>query len=109
MNLQSEIAATMGQGDTSGEFTLTILFREVHEGSETYFVAECLEMPGCISQGSTKEEAETNIEDAMRLCLSVMFEDCMKRVMCQHRVPDLTNVSSQRRLNVDQTLALQYA
>jgi predicted RNase H-like HicB family nuclease len=41
-------------------------------------VAECLEIPGCLSQGKTKEEALENIQDANRECLSVMLEDQVK-------------------------------
>jgi predicted RNase H-like HicB family nuclease len=29
------------------------------------FVAECPSLPGCISQGATREEALTNIKDAI--------------------------------------------
>ena len=32
-------------------------------------VAECPAIPGCISQGSTEEEAVRNIEEAIRGCL----------------------------------------
>ena len=32
-------------------------------------VAECLAIPGCISQGRTEEEALRNIEEAIRGCL----------------------------------------
>ncbi len=33
------------------------------------FVARCLELPGCLSEGRTEEEALKNIEDAIRLYL----------------------------------------
>jgi len=33
------------------------------------FVVECPIIPGCISQGDTREEALANIRDAIRLCL----------------------------------------
>jgi predicted RNase H-like HicB family nuclease len=35
------------------------------------FVAECPSIPGCVSQGKTEEEAERNIEQAIRECLEV--------------------------------------
>ena len=38
------------------------------------WVAECPSIPGCISQGKTKDEAMTNIEDAIKLCLEVRAE-----------------------------------
>lgn len=33
------------------------------------FVIECPVIPGCISQGDTREEALANIKDAIELCL----------------------------------------
>ena len=38
------------------------------------WVVECPAIPGCVSQGVTKDEAYTNIEDAIRLCLKVRAE-----------------------------------
>ena len=37
-----------------------------------YFVAEIPVLPGCISQGRTKEEAIGNIKEAAELCLESM-------------------------------------
>ncbi len=30
------------------------------------YVAECLDLPGCVSQGSTRKEAMKNIKDAIK-------------------------------------------
>ena len=38
------------------------------------FIAECASIPGCVSQGQTEKEAETNIGDAIRECLAVRTE-----------------------------------
>jgi len=38
------------------------------------FVVECPSIPGCVSQGKTKEEAVENIKDAIKLCLEVRAE-----------------------------------
>jgi len=38
------------------------------------FVVECPSIPGCVSQGKTKDEALENISDAIRLCLQVRAE-----------------------------------
>ncbi len=38
------------------------------------FVVECPSIPGCVSQGKTKEEALENINDAIKLCLQVRSE-----------------------------------
>ena len=39
-----------------------ILFQD----EDGVYVAECLDLPGCISQGSTRKEAMKNIKDAIR-------------------------------------------
>lgn len=38
------------------------------------WIAECPSIPGCVSQGETKEEAMTHIHDAIRGCLEVRAE-----------------------------------
>ena len=38
-------------------------------GEDGYVVAECPVIPGCISQGRTREEALANIREAIELCL----------------------------------------
>ena len=38
-------------------------------GEDGYIVAECPVIPGCISQGRTREEALANIREAIELCL----------------------------------------
>jgi len=38
------------------------------------WVVECSAIPGCVSQGQTREEALENIEDAIRVCLEVRAE-----------------------------------
>lgn len=38
------------------------------------WVVECPAIPGCVSQGNTKEEALENIKEAIALCLEVRTE-----------------------------------
>jgi predicted RNase H-like HicB family nuclease len=38
-------------------------------GEDGYVVAECPVIPGCISQGKTREKALENIREAIELCL----------------------------------------
>jgi predicted RNase H-like HicB family nuclease len=38
------------------------------------WIIECPSIPGCISQGATKEEALENIQDAISACLQVRAE-----------------------------------
>lgn len=38
------------------------------------WVTECPSIPGCVSQGTTKEESLENIREAIALCLAVRSE-----------------------------------
>jgi len=38
------------------------------------WVVECPSIPGCVSQGKTKQEALDSIQDAIRECLTVRAE-----------------------------------
>jgi len=38
------------------------------------WIAECPSIPGCVSQGQTQEEAQTNVREAIALCLEVRAE-----------------------------------
>jgi predicted RNase H-like HicB family nuclease len=38
------------------------------------WVVECPSIPGCVSQGKTKEQAIKNIQEAIALCLEVRAE-----------------------------------
>ena len=38
------------------------------------WVIECPAIPGCVSQGETREEAMENIKDAISLCLETRAE-----------------------------------
>jgi len=38
------------------------------------FIAECPSIPGCVSQGKTEQEAEKNIQEAIKECLEVRAE-----------------------------------
>ncbi|MBP9663383.1 MAG: type II toxin-antitoxin system HicB family antitoxin [Pyrinomonadaceae bacterium] len=41
------------------------------------WIAECPSIPGCVSQGETKQEAIENVRDAIKLCLEVRAEKGM--------------------------------
>lgn len=41
---------------------------------EGIWIVECPSIPGCVSQGQTKEEALENIKDAIAACLQVRAE-----------------------------------
>jgi len=46
----------------------------IYQDEDNVFIAECPSIPGCVSQGATQEEAERNIQDAIRECLAVRRE-----------------------------------
>lgn len=43
----------------------------VDRDEDGVWVVECPSIPGCVSQGATKDEALENIKDAIRECLLV--------------------------------------
>ena len=47
----------------------------IYPGEDGYWIAECPSLPGCISQGKTKEEAITNIKEAIRGYVAALEED----------------------------------
>lgn len=53
------------------------IMREVfiYRGEDGYWVAECPSLPGCISQGKTKEEAIANIKEAIEGYVLALKED----------------------------------
>ena len=50
----------------------TVILEPQDEGGYT---VRCLELPGAISQGETKEEALANIKEAIGLVLEVLNQD----------------------------------
>ena len=38
------------------------------------FIAECPAIPGCVSQGTTEQEAQANVQEAIKECLEVRAE-----------------------------------
>jgi len=46
----------------------------IYSGEDGYFVVECPSLPGCISQGKTREEAVENIREAIQLYIEVLIE-----------------------------------
>ncbi len=47
----------------------------IYPGEDGYWVAECPSLPGCISQGKTKEEAISNIREAIKGYIESLEED----------------------------------
>jgi predicted RNase H-like HicB family nuclease len=47
----------------------------LRSGEDGWLVAECPVIPGCVSQGRTREEALANIREAIELCLESQKEE----------------------------------
>jgi predicted RNase H-like HicB family nuclease len=47
----------------------------LYPGEDNFWVAECPSLPGCISQGQTREEAILNIREAIQGYISALEED----------------------------------
>jgi len=47
----------------------------LYKGEDGFWVVECPSLPGCISQGMTKEEALQNIREAIEAYISALTED----------------------------------
>jgi predicted RNase H-like HicB family nuclease len=47
----------------------------IYPGEDGYWVAECPSLPGCVSQGTTREEAIVNIRDAIHEYVAALEDD----------------------------------
>jgi len=47
----------------------------VYRGEDEYWIAECPSLPGCISQGRSKEQAINNIKEAIEGYVAALEED----------------------------------
>ncbi len=47
----------------------------IYPGEDGYGVAECPSLPGCISQGKTREEAALNIKEAIQGYIAAFRQD----------------------------------
>ncbi len=58
----------------------------MYQDEDGMFIAECPSIPGCISQGHTEEEAQKNIQDAIKECLEVRKEMGMSPIISMREV-----------------------
>jgi predicted RNase H-like HicB family nuclease len=52
----------------------------IEKGEDGYYVVTVPSLPGCISQGKTKEEALENIKEAIELYLEVLQEKELSKI-----------------------------
>ena len=58
----------------------------IFQDEDGMFIAECPSIPGCVSQGQTEQEAEKNIQEAIKECLAVRSEQGMPLTVATHEV-----------------------
>jgi predicted RNase H-like HicB family nuclease len=61
---------------------------QLFDAGDGYVGAECLDIPGCFSQGKTKDEALANIVDAIGVCLDVIAEKAITQFRESRTPPD---------------------
>ncbi|MCC7221868.1 MAG: type II toxin-antitoxin system HicB family antitoxin [Candidatus Contendobacter sp.] len=49
-------------------------FITIDRDEDGVWIVECPSIPGCVTQGSSKQEALNNIQEAIQLCLEVRAE-----------------------------------
>ena len=49
-------------------------FITIDRDEDGVWIAECPAIPGCVTQGNSKQEALKNIHEAIQLCLEVRAE-----------------------------------
>lgn len=47
----------------------------IYPGEDGFWVAECPSLPGCISQGTSREDAIQNIREAIQVYIAALKED----------------------------------
>jgi predicted RNase H-like HicB family nuclease len=47
----------------------------IRPGEDGYWIAECLSLPGCITQGRTRDEAIANAKEAIRGYIGALEKD----------------------------------
>ncbi len=50
------------------------IFVTIDRDEDGIWIAECPAIPGCVTQGNSKQEALKNIHEAIQLCLEVRAE-----------------------------------
>lgn len=72
----------------------TVILEPQEEGGYT---VRCLELPGAISQGETKEEALANIKEAIKLVLEFLSQELASRSNVEVLKVELADVCSSSR------------
>lgn len=63
----------------------------VYRGEDGYWVAECPSLPGCVSQGESRDAALENIREAIRSYIRALEEDNLA-VPPEHFEAEIINI-----------------
>ena len=55
----------------------------IYPGQDDYWIAECPSLPGCCSQGRSRDEAAANIKEAIAVYVEAMEEDGLEAPCCR--------------------------
>ena len=61
---------------TGHDLTFNLEFQRDQESG--WFVVHVVELPGCVSQGATMEEAKSNIADALESYMEVLLDNAIR-------------------------------
>jgi predicted RNase H-like HicB family nuclease len=50
----------------------------ITRGEDGYWIAECPSLPGCVSQGKSREEAIANVKEAIEGYIAALKDDGLK-------------------------------
>ncbi|HEX2059077.1 MAG TPA: type II toxin-antitoxin system HicB family antitoxin [Actinomycetota bacterium] len=64
------------------------------------FVVRCLELPGCVSEGETEEEAIANIADAMAGVISARMHENLRESLAHPRSKATARSRTERHLKI---------
>jgi predicted RNase H-like HicB family nuclease len=68
--------ATVDKIITGQDLTFNLSFERDQESG--WFTVHVVELPGCVSQGATIEEAKSNIANALELYMEVLLENAIR-------------------------------
>ena len=74
MRLVREVRIDIACSPSLGKLRLMKFVITLARDEDGVWIAECPAIPGCVSQGSTRDEAQANIREAIALCLEVRAE-----------------------------------
>ena len=70
----AQISICIAFRSSPAKFPIMNFIATLDSDEDGIWISECPAIPGCVSQGSTRDEALANIREAIALCLEVRAE-----------------------------------